>query len=130
MPNFNLHVIRGSRSPEEIRKLADVVQNVSLEYFNAPRKDRYQVITQHEPYELIFEDTGLEFERSEKLVFIQTFQQGRLVEVKQRFYKELAEALKEKTGLRGEDLVVTCLRNEKEDWSFGNGEAQFLTGAL
>ena len=43
---------------------------------------------------------------------------------------ELASALAQETGLRGEDLIVTCNSNEKEDWSFGEGRAQFLDGGL
>ncbi|EMC94010.1 hypothetical protein BAUCODRAFT_218071 [Baudoinia panamericana UAMH 10762] len=130
MPNFNLHIIKGSRTPEEVKKLADVVQQCSLDHFNAPPRDRYQVITQHEPYELIFEDTNLGIKRTDKLLFIQIFQQGRTAEVKQNFYAKLAESLKQECGLEGNDLVITCLRNEKEDWSFGYGRAQFLTGEL
>lgn len=89
-----------------------------------------QIITQHEPYELICEDTNLGFARSDKLVFIQIFQQGRTAEVKQQLYAKLAERLEKECGVPGEDLVVTCVRNEKEDWSFGKGRAQFLTGEL
>ncbi|KAI7676182.1 hypothetical protein KC319_g4428 [Hortaea werneckii] len=89
-----------------------------------------QIITQHEPYEIICEDTNLGLKRTDQLVFIQVFQQGRTAEVKQQFYAKLAERLKAECGLEGGDLLVTCLENRKEDWSFGNGEAQFLTGAL
>ncbi|RMY76109.1 hypothetical protein D0863_02149 [Hortaea werneckii] len=176
MPNINIHTIKGVRSPEELRKLADVVQQCSLDFFKAPPKDRYQVclcprlastlivfrprpspllpfqylraasghalkltlcpcstvqiITQHEPYEIICEDTNLGLKRTDHLVFIQVFQQGRTAEVKQQFYAKLAERLKAECGLEGGDLLVTCIENRKEDWSFGNGEAQFLTGAL
>merc|ERR1712014_289325 len=108
MPNINIHTIKGVRSPQELRKLADVVQQCSLDYFKAPPKDRYQIITQHEPYEIICEDTNLGLKRTDKL----------------------AEHLKAECGLEGGDLLVTCIENRKEDWSFGNGEAQFLTGAL
>nr|POF17973.1 putative tautomerase yrdn [Quercus suber] len=130
MPYFQLHIIKGVRSPEEIKKLADVVQSVSLQYFNAPPRDRYQIITQHEPYEMICEDTNLGLTRSDKLVFIQVFQQGRDAATKQTLYAKLAEELGKQTGLEGRDLIVTVSRNEKEDWSFGNGVAQFLTGDL
>lgn len=34
-------------------------------------------------------------------------------------------------GLTGPgDLIVTMMENSKEDWSFGAGRAQFLTGEL
>lgn len=79
---------------------------------------------------MICEDTNLGLERTEKLVFIQIFQQGRTVDVKQATYKELARRLKEECGVDGNDLIISCAQNTKEDWSFGNGVAQFLTGDL
>jgi phenylpyruvate tautomerase PptA (4-oxalocrotonate tautomerase family) len=79
---------------------------------------------------MICEDTNLGLRRTNKLVFIQIFQQGRDAETKQALYAALAEQLKEECGVEGNDLIVTVSRNEKEDWSFGNGVAQFLTGDL
>lgn len=75
-------------------------------------------------------DTGLGFERSDRLVFIQIFQQGRNEEQKQALYASLAERLGKEAGVEGSDLIISCVRNEKEDWSFGNGRAQFLSGEL
>lgn len=40
------------------------------------------------------------------------------------------ETLSKETGLKEGDLIVSCSRNEKEDWSFGKGRAQFLCGDL
>lgn len=41
MPLVKIDIIKGVRSPEEIKKLADVVQEVMLQKFNAPPRDRY-----------------------------------------------------------------------------------------
>lgn len=130
MPLVKLDMIKGVRTTEEIRKLADVVQEVMLEKFNAPPRDRYQIITQHEPYEIICEDTNLNFPRTDKLVFIQIFQQGRTAEMKQAIYAELQTRLEKECGVPGTDLIVSCSANTREDWSFGMGRAQFLTGDL
>ncbi|KAF7845888.1 hypothetical protein BT93_L0190 [Corymbia citriodora subsp. variegata] len=130
MPCVKIDMIKGVRSPDEIKHLAEVVQEVFLDKFAAPNRDRYQVITQHEPYELIFEDTGLNIPRTEKLVFIQIFQQGRSADQKRALYASLAERLEKDCGVPGSDLVISCNRNEKEDWSFGYGRAQFLEGDL
>ncbi|PQE33725.1 4-oxalocrotonate tautomerase protein [Rutstroemia sp. NJR-2017a WRK4] len=135
MPLVKIDIIRNVRTPEEIKKLADVVQEVMLGKFNAPAKDRrvdkrYQIITQHEPYEMICEDTGLGFERTEKLVFIQIFQQGRSKEVKEATMAELAKRLGDECGVPGTDLIISVAANTKEDWSFGMGRAQFMTGEL
>lgn len=124
MPLVKLDMIKGQRSPEEIRKLADVVQDTFLNSFNAPKGDRYQIITQHEPYEMICEDTGLGIQRSDKLLFIQIFEQGRGKELKEQIYAALAENLKKECGLEGSDLIISVSMNNQEDWSFGFGRAQ------
>ncbi|CZR51977.1 related tautomerase yrdN [Phialocephala subalpina] len=130
MPLVKIDIIKGVRSPEEIKNLADVVQEVMLQKFNAPPRDRYQIITQHEPYEIICEDTNLNSPRTNKLVFIQIFQQGRDAEMKQATYAELQKRLEVDCGVPGTDLIISASRNEREDWSFGMGRAQFLTGDL
>ncbi|KAL1302923.1 hypothetical protein AAFC00_003245 [Neodothiora populina] len=130
MPLVKIDMVKGVRSPEEIKRLADVVQEVMLAKFNAPPRDRYQIITQHEPYELIMEDTNLGFERTDALVFIQIFQQGRTAEMKKAIYAELAERLNKECGLPKTDLIISVARNEREDWSFGLGRAQFLEGGF
>ncbi|GAB7349919.1 hypothetical protein MBLNU459_g0623t1 [Dothideomycetes sp. NU459] len=110
--------------------MADIVQEIMLEKFAAPPRDRYQIITQHEPYEMIFEDTNLNLPRTDKLVLVQIFQQGRNAEQKQAVYAALAERLNKECDLPPTDLVVSVAANTKEDWSFGLGRAQFLTGDL
>jgi phenylpyruvate tautomerase PptA (4-oxalocrotonate tautomerase family) len=79
---------------------------------------------------LIFQDTGLSIPRTEKLILIQIFQQGRSTEQKQSLYAALAERLETECKVPKTDLVISVMRNEKEDWSFGMGRAQFLTGEL
>jgi hypothetical protein len=89
-----------------------------------------KIVTQHEPYELICEDTGMGLSRSNNLVIIQIFQQGRNERQKQAVYGALAESLTSACNLSAEDLIISCVENTKADWSFGMGEAQFLTRKL
>jgi phenylpyruvate tautomerase PptA (4-oxalocrotonate tautomerase family) len=95
MPLVHIHVLRSAgHSPEQLRLLADTVQDVMRSHFHAPPRDRYQIITQHDDGELICEDsmlTGLP--RSSNLVFLQIFQQGRDKETKEATYKELMRQL-------------------------------------
>ena len=141
MPLVKIDVIKGRRSPTQLHTLADTVQTVMLQKFNAPPKDRYQVspprdrdadcskkanktcqiITQHEPGEIICEDTNLGFERTDDLVIIQVFQPGRLAGDKVGMYDALATSLLAECGLAKTDLIISCVGNEKEDWSFGIG---------
>jgi phenylpyruvate tautomerase PptA (4-oxalocrotonate tautomerase family) len=130
VPLVRIDVIEGRRSREQLRLLADTVQEVVLERFAAPPRDRYQVLTEHRPGQLMCEDTGLGIERSDDLVVLQVFQQGRSEEQKRALYAGLAQRLGEATGLAPGDLVVSVVRNTREDWSFGLGRAQFLDDDL
>lgn len=129
MPLVRIDVIEG-RSDEELRKLADVVQEVMLDVFAAPDRDRYQVIHEHRSGRIIAEDTGLGFERTDDVVIIQVTQQGRSEEQKKALYAELAERLQKQVGLAPSDLIVSVTENTRADWSFGMGRAQFLEGDL
>jgi phenylpyruvate tautomerase PptA (4-oxalocrotonate tautomerase family) len=118
------------RSENEIRVLADTVQDVLRDVFAAPDRDRYQVISEHPPGRLILEDTGLGFERTDGVVLIEVVQQGRTDEQKKALYATLAARLHERAGVRPEDLVISVTGNSRADWSFGLGRAQFLEGDL
>ncbi|KAJ5113640.1 Tautomerase/MIF superfamily [Penicillium angulare] len=130
MPLVKIDVIRDAWSPSELTKLADVIQQVMQTHFNAPARDRYQIITQHEDYELVCEDSGLGFTRTKKLVIIQILQQGRSAAQKQQVFKELSEKLQQNCSVSGQDLIISCAENTHADWSFGMGIAQFMTGEL
>ena len=128
MPLVRIDVQEG-RTAAELRRIADTVQDVMLDVFAAPPRDRYQIITEHPVGHIIAEDTGLGLERTDGVTVVQIFQQGRSSEQKQAAYAALARAL-EGCGVRPEDLIVSVMVNEPADWSFGLGRAQFLTGEL
>jgi hypothetical protein len=46
------------------------------------------------------------------------------------FYGLLAERLRRDCGLDPANLIVSMTENADEDWSFGFGRAQFVTGEL
>lgn len=118
------------RSPAAVRRIADVVQEVMLDVFAAPPRDRYQVVTEHPVGHVIAEDTGLGFERTDGVMVIQIFQQGRSEAQKRAAYAELARRLHAECGVAPTDLIVSVVANERADWSFGMGRAQFLEGDL
>jgi phenylpyruvate tautomerase PptA (4-oxalocrotonate tautomerase family) len=129
MPLVRIDVQAG-RTPAELRHLADVVQEVMLDVFAAPPRDRYQILTEHPVGHIIAEDTGLGFERTDGVTVVQIFQQGRTADQKQAAYAQLARRLDAECGVRPQDLIVSVTANERADWSFGLGRAQFLEGDL
>jgi phenylpyruvate tautomerase PptA (4-oxalocrotonate tautomerase family) len=129
MPLVRIDVQEG-RTPAELRRIADTVQDVMLDVFAAPQGDRYQIITEHPVGQIIVEDSGLGFERTAGVTVIQIFQQGRSNSQKVAAYEQLAKRLEAVCGIRGEDLIVSVIGNKHADWSFGLGRAQFLEGDL
>jgi phenylpyruvate tautomerase PptA (4-oxalocrotonate tautomerase family) len=117
MPLVRIDVIENRRTPGQLRELADVVQDVMLETFAAPPRDRYQIVTEHRPGQIIAEDTGLGFIRTDDLVVVQVFQQGRTEDQKRAMYRALADRLQDRTGLDPQDLIVSVTENTRADWS-------------
>lgn len=129
MPLVRLDLIEG-REKREINKLLDVAHEVIVKAFNVPEGDRYQIVTQHPAYEMKIEDTGLGFSRSKDLVVISITSKHRTEEEKVRLYKMMAKELSEQCGIEPTDIMISLVANGEADWSFGFGEAQFLTGKL
>lgn len=49
---------------------------------------------------------------------------------KQNFYRRVTQRLHSELGVRKEDVIFSLVHNNDDDWSFGNGEAEFLNGKL
>lgn len=129
MPLMQFDVIEG-RSESEMKAILDVTHQVVLDVFKVPERDRYQIVYEHKPAHMIFEDTGLGFSRTNDLIMLRIFTSPRPEEVKIEFMKILAEKLEQECGIKGNDLMMSFFTNTRNDWSFGFGEAQYYTGAL
>jgi phenylpyruvate tautomerase PptA (4-oxalocrotonate tautomerase family) len=120
MPMSRISLLKG-KSPEYIRALGDSLQRAMEESFNVPKNDRFQLVHQHEPYEMMF-DRFYEGERSDDFVLIAiTIGKPRTTEMKQAFYRRLVELLADSPGLRPADVMVVVSSSQGDDWSFGGG---------
>ncbi len=129
MPLLQFDVIQG-RSESELKTLLDAAHRAVLTAFKVPQRDRYQIVHENKGYQMVFEDTGLDLPRSDNLVMVRVFTSPRSSEQKQCFMAELCRELKESCGIQPSDVMITFITNDKGDWSFGNGVAQYLTGEL
>lgn len=129
MPFLRFDMIEG-RSADELKTLLDATHAAILSAFGVPERDRYQIVHEHKPTHLIAEDTGLGIARTKNFVSLQITTRPRTAAEKQNFYRILCENLHAKCGIAASDVMVSCIVNSDEDWSFGLGRAQFITGEL
>lgn len=115
---------------KRLRNILDTIHECAVEAFEIPERDRYQIVNQHDPEEMILLDTGLGFERTKDQIVVRVTSKQRTREKKEKLYSLLCERLNADCGIPAEDLLVSITENGDADWSFGFGKAQFLTGDL
>jgi phenylpyruvate tautomerase PptA (4-oxalocrotonate tautomerase family) len=122
MPFARISLAKG-KSPEYRRALADNLQRAMVEAFATPEHDRFQVIHQHEPGELIFDRDYLSSgPRSDDFVLIEiTVGKLRSTETKKAFYRRLVELLGKSPGIASRDVMVIVTTTEGDGWSFADG---------
>jgi phenylpyruvate tautomerase PptA (4-oxalocrotonate tautomerase family) len=129
MPLLRIDVL-GGRSKAELKELLDAIHCATPAAFKVPERDRYQIVHEHPAAEMIIEDTGLGIPRTEQVVMVQVTTRPRSRLEKQNFYELLCQELAQRCGVKASDVVVSITQNTDEDWSFGYGRAQFITGEL
>ena len=124
-PLVRIDLIEG-HPEKDISAIGDAVQAALVETMNVPQRDRFQVITEHRKDRFVYNPSYLGVERTDRIVFVQVFlSKGRTTEQKQAFYASAARRMAS-AGMRPEDLAVALVENTREDWSFGNGIAQYV----
>ena len=129
MPLLYIDLVEG-RTPAEVKALLDAIHDAVVDAFGVPPRDRYQVVHTHPAHEIVAWDTGLGINRSSRLVVVYVVSRRRTREMKEKLYELLASNLNDRCGVAPADLIVSITENGDDDWSFGHGRAQFLTGEL
>ncbi len=124
MPLVRIDLRKGKESTyrQEVgRVVYDALVSVGV-----PVNDRFQVIQEHDADGFLFNSSYLGIHRTDDLVIIQiTWNEGRNTDQKRALYKAIADGLNQALGLRREDVFIGLIEVKKENWSFGNGEAQY-----
>jgi phenylpyruvate tautomerase PptA (4-oxalocrotonate tautomerase family) len=107
-------------------QVGDLVYEVMLDCLKVPADDKFQILTRHADSELVKPGSYLGIEYSEQLIIIQiTLNEGRATDVKKAFYAGVAQSLNSALNIRREDIIISLVEVNKENWSFGNGEMQY-----
>jgi 4-oxalocrotonate tautomerase len=114
------------KGPAYRSAVGDTVYQAMISVLNVPKDDRFQVIVEHGPGALVIDSDYLGIHRTADAIIIQiTLNEGRTLEAKKAFYKTVVDGLHQQVGLRREDVMINLVEVKKENWSFGNGEAQY-----
>lgn len=126
MPLVRIDLIKG-RPEAEVAAIGSAVHRAMVACLNVPDRDHFQVITEHAPGRLVYDPGYLEVKRTDGIVVVEVIlSAGRTTEQKQAFYAKAAELLARDAGVRPEDVTITLVENIRENWSFGNGIAQYV----
>jgi 4-oxalocrotonate tautomerase len=125
MPLVRIALMKGK--PEGFgKKVGEIVYRSMMDTINVPAKDHFQIITEHDRDSLIYDPSYLDIRRTDGIIFIQiTLNEGRTIDAKKALYKTIAERLHTELGVRMEDVLINLVEVKKENWSFGNGIAQY-----
>jgi 4-oxalocrotonate tautomerase len=121
--------MREGKSSQYRRAIADGVHGALMEAASVPELDRFQILTEHAPADLIYDPTYLGVNRSDDIVMIQITLNTRTQAVKVALYQGIAERLAKNPGVRPQDVLVSLVSVQPEDWSFGDGKAQYVKTA-
>ena len=126
MPLVRIDLIEG-RDEAQVAAIGDAVQRALVETLGVPERDRFQVIAEHSPGRLRYDASYLDIERTDGFVLVQvTLSAGRTTDQKKAFYARAAGLIAQGAGVRMEDVAISLVESTREDWSFGNGVAQYL----
>ena len=124
MPLVRISIHKG-RSLEFRRKLGDAIHRALVETIDVPQLDRFQLLSEHEPGDLVYDASYLGIARTNDIVIVQiTMSTGRTLAQKRNLFRRIADNLAA-LGLRREDAWINLVEVAKENWSFGLGEASY-----
>jgi 4-oxalocrotonate tautomerase len=125
---FTRIAVRAGKPAEYREALVKGVHAALMEVFKAPEDDFFMLINEHDAENFFFGRHYLGIERSDNLVMIQiTVSNTRGQDQKKALFAQIARNLAESPGVRPEDVFVNLIDVARENWSFGNGVAQYAT---
>ncbi len=99
MPLVRIDLLEG-KSEQYRAQVGDILYQTLVDVLNVPEHDRFQVITEHTKASLPFDREYLGIHRSDDCIFFQ---------------------------ITLNSVLINFVEVPKENWSFGNGEAQYVT---
>jgi 4-oxalocrotonate tautomerase len=125
MPLVRIDTLKGRYSDSQREAIGEAIYQSLLEVGALP-DDRFQIFSEKEPAQLAYGASYLDIRRTQGFVAVQiTLNAGRSLDDKKRLYTAITERMAISAGVRREDVFINLVEVPRENWSFGNGEAQY-----
>jgi 4-oxalocrotonate tautomerase len=125
MPLVRIALRKGT-TPQFRRAVGDSIHRAMIETIKIPEADRFQIFTEHDEGDLVYDPSYLGISRTDGVLLIQiTLSAGRTIGLRKALFARIAQLLHQSPGVRTEDVFVNLVEVAKENWSFGNGIAQY-----
>ena len=117
--------LRAGKSDAYRQAVFDGLYRALRETLDVPEGDQFMTITEHDAANFRYGD-AFGIARTDDLVYVEiSVFDTRTAEQKKALFRRLAELLSENPGIRPQDVFVTLADVPKENWSVGDGLAQF-----
>lgn len=118
--------LKKQQDPSYAKRVGQLIYAALHSAIGVPENDHFQILAEHDEQHFIFDPQYLGIQRTDNLVVIQiTLSEGRTLEQKKLLYKTIVENLNTQLAVRLEDVFINLVEVKKENWSFGNGIAQY-----
>ena len=108
--------LRKGKSEEFRRPLAEGVHQAMIEAIDAPPQDRFQVVTEHSPTDLIYDPAYLGIDRSDDIVIVQIILSfGRKPPQKRKLFQRIVDIQGRNTGVPPQDVVIKIVQTASEN---------------
>jgi len=118
--------LKKQQDPTYAKRVGQLIYAALRSAIGVPENDNFQILAEHDEQHFIFDPQYLGIQRTDGLVVIQiTLSEGRTLEQKKLLYKTIVDSLDTQLAVRQEDVFINLVEVKKENWSFGNGIAQY-----
>lgn len=125
MPLTRVSLKKG-KSTAYKRAVLDQIYEAMRDVFNVPEDDRFMLIDEYDDESFDYSRNYLGIARDDDLVIIEIVaNSGRTIAQKTALYADIAAKLAREPGIRPENVFINLVEVTKENWSFGNGVAQY-----
>jgi phenylpyruvate tautomerase PptA (4-oxalocrotonate tautomerase family) len=127
MPLVRISLLEG-RPAEYKKTVGDTIHQAMVDTISCPPQDRFQVITEHSKENFLCTPEYLGIPHTDALIIVQiTLNEGRTLDLKKALYRAIANGLGTAVGVSTQDVIISLVEVRKENWSFGNGVAQYAS---